>query len=117
MGLGAMQINKIQNNLAFTKNTDKKSKNSRTGAIVGGFGLSTVVADVFLNNLATKAIMKNTKTKMHPLTVSSIVTFAAVGVSMLAGALFGLYDKNHPTKIGDFFNKYLGKKPANNSDN
>lgn len=107
-----MSIGRIQSSVNFGANQKEKNVNptwSRSRCNIGFFTLSAALIDCFASSKLTDLAIKKTNTKMHRLGVDGIVGISVLAVGFLAGLLFNAYDKQNPTKLGNFAYKLFNK--------
>lgn len=78
---------------------------SRKKSTITTFGFAGAVTDMFVANKVTNKIISKTNTNMSYMVLNSLVGLGILGTSILAGYLFYLYDKKHPTKFVDLMQK------------
>ena len=105
-----MRVLSIQKSVNFKLDNSVKNKDktwSRKKSNIASFTLAAALIDAFATPKLVDVIIKK-KNIVKPYTSLSISAFVGLGilaVGALLGTAFSAYDKNHNTKLGDYFYK------------
>jgi len=114
-----MQVQKIDSNSTFGNTVQPKPKKDlwdRSMCNVSLFTLSSALVDMFVSTKVTDLIVKKYSPKTHRMGLDGLVGIGILGLGFVSGKLFSIYDKNHPTKLGDFAYRIFHLNEGNEVD-